>query len=69
MYIYILYIYIYIYIYIYQLMFNNLMSYAVAFGKSANINNLATLTISEKPVARSEWCLNIKVTNWLVANT
>ena len=54
MYIYILYIYIYIYIYIYQLMFNNLMSYAVAFGKSANINNLATLTISEKPVARSE---------------
>ena len=27
------------------------------FGKSANINNLATLTISAKQITRFEWCL------------
>ena len=34
-------------------MFNNLKSYAVAYGKSAYIANLATLTFSAKPITRS----------------
>ena len=40
-----------------QLMCNNLKFYAVAFDNSANIDNLDTLTISEKSIAWFEWCI------------